>query len=73
MGLFSFLPVVGDVLDNIWNSTIGYNINAHQQNKQNDYNLGMYRMQREDALADRSHMEQYNSPKIKWLFLKMLD
>lgn len=67
MGVFSFL---GDLASSIINTTIGYNQNSHQQNKQNDYNLQLYRMQREDALSDRAHMEQYNSPKNQMALFK---
>lgn len=57
------LGFVGDLAGNIVSSLFGYNINSHQQNKQNDFNLQLYKMQREDSLADRAHMEAYNSPK----------
>lgn len=60
MDLFGF---VGDLASGLVNSLFGYNTNSHQQNKQNDFNLQLYKMQREDALADRAHMEAYNSPK----------
>lgn len=69
MSLWSYLgdafqainPV--NIVSDIGSSLLGYNINSHSQNKQNDFNLGLYKMQRADALADRAHLEEYNSPK----------
>lgn len=59
-----------NIVSDIGSSLIGYNLNSHAQNKQNDYNLGLYQMQRADALADRAHLEQYNSPKNQMSLLK---
>ena len=64
----SFNPV--NFVADIGSSLLGYNINSHSQNKQNDYNLQLYQMQRADALADREHLEQYNSPKNQMRLLK---
>ena len=64
MSVFSsLLGYVGDLATGLVNTVTGYNVNSHQQNKQNDYNLQLYKLQRQDALADRSHMEEYNSPR----------
>lgn len=64
----SFNPI--NIVTDVGSSLIGYNLNSHAQNKQNDYNLGLYQMQRADALADRAHLEQYNSPKNQMSLLK---
>ena len=59
-----------NIVSDIGSSLLGYNMNSHSQNKQNDYNLQLYKMQRSDALSDRAHLEQYNSPKNQMRLLK---